>query len=127
VIVLDASVLIAHLDGSDRHHAKARSLLEANSGEPLGASSITLAETLVSPARAGRLGDAEAALQQLGVQELPLGAGAPGQLAEMRAEVGLKMPDCCVLLAAQDHEGIVASFDSDLLSAARKLGLKAAR
>jgi predicted nucleic acid-binding protein len=124
VIVLDASVLIAHLDGSDRHHAKARSLLEANSGEPLGASPITLAETLVSPARAGRLGDAEAALQRLGVQELPLGQGAPGQLAELRAEVGLKMPDCCVLLAAQDHEGLVASFDSDLLSAARKLGLR---
>jgi predicted nucleic acid-binding protein len=127
VIVLDASVLVAHLDGADRHHAKARSLLEANSGEPLGVSSITLAETLVSPARAGRLGDAEAALQQLGVQELPLGAGAPGQLAEMRATVGLKMPDCCVLLAAQDHKGIIASFDSDLLAAARRLGLKTAQ
>lgn len=127
MIVLDASVLIAHLDGSDRHHSKARSLLEANGAEPLGVSSITLAETLVSPARVGRLGEAEAALLQLGVQELPLGAGAPGQLAEMRAEIGLKMPDCCVLLAARDHEGVVASFDSDLLSAARKLGLKAAR
>jgi len=123
VIVLDASVLIAHLDGSDRHHAKARNLLEANSGEPLGASPITLAETLVAPARAGRLGDAEAALQRLGVQELPLGQGAPGQLAELRTEVGLKMPDCCVLLAARGHEGIVASFDADLLSAAQKLGL----
>lgn len=127
MIVLDASVLIAHLDGSDRHHAKARSLLEATGSEPLGASPITLAETLVSPARAGRLQDAEAALRQLGVQELSLGEGAPGRLAEMRAEVGLKMPDCCVLLAAQDHEGIVASFDADLLAAARKLGLKALR
>ncbi|MGN6815914.1 MAG: type II toxin-antitoxin system VapC family toxin [Solirubrobacterales bacterium] len=125
MIILDASVLIAHLDGSDRHHEKARNLLEVNSGQPLGMSSITLAETLVSPARAGRLGDAEAALQQLGVQELPMGAGAPGQLAEMRAEVGLKMPDCCVLLAAQDYDGTIASFDADLLSAARKLGLKA--
>lgn len=127
MIVLDASVLIAHLDGSDQHHAKARSLLEANSGEPLGANPITLAETLVSPARAGRLEDAEAALQRLGVQELPLREGTSGRLAEMRAEVGLKMPDCCVLLAAQDHEGMVASFDSGLLSAARKLGLKTAR
>lgn len=127
MIVLDASVLIAHLDGSDRHHTTARNLLEANSGEPLGASPITLAETLVSPARAGRQGDAEAALQRLGVQELPLRGGTPGRLAEMRAEVGLKMPDCCVLLAAQDHEGIVASFDSDLLLAARKLGLQTAR
>ncbi|MGN6254005.1 MAG: type II toxin-antitoxin system VapC family toxin [Solirubrobacterales bacterium] len=126
MIVLDASVLIAHLDGSDRHHAKARNLLEANSGEALGASSITLAETLVSPARAGRLEDAEAALQQLGIQELPLGGAAPGRLAEMRAQIDLKMPACCVLLAAQDHEGVVASFDADLLSAARKLRLKSA-
>lgn len=124
MIVLDASVLIAHLDGADRHHAKARNLLEANSSEPLGASPITLAETLVSPARAGQLANAEAALQQLEIQELPLLEGAPGRLAEMRAEVGLKMPDCCVLLAAQDHEGIVASFDAGLLSAAQKLGLK---
>lgn len=124
MIVFDASVLIAHLDGSDRHHAKARRLLETNSGKPFGASPITLAETLVSPARAGRLEEAEAALRRLSVQELPLGEGVPGRLAEMRAEVGLKMPDCCVLLAAQDHEGIVASFDSDLLKAAQKLGLR---
>jgi predicted nucleic acid-binding protein len=123
VIVLDASVLIAHLDGSDRHHTRARGLLEANSGEPLGASSITLAETLVSPARAGRLDDAEAALGRLGVQNLPHGEGAPGHLAAMRAEIGLKMPDCCVLLAAQEHGGNVASFDSALLAAAEKLGL----
>lgn len=124
MIVLDASVLIAHLDSTDRHHTKARKLLEANSSEPLGASPITLAETLVSPACAGRLANAEAALQQLEIQELPILEGAPGRLAEMRAEVGLKMPDCCVLLAAQDHEGIVASFDAGLLSAAQKLGLK---
>jgi predicted nucleic acid-binding protein len=123
VIVLDASVLIAHLDGSDRHHRKARSLLETYSGEAFGASPITLAETLVSPARAGRLKDAEVALQRLGVKELALGGGSPGRLAELRAELGLKMPDCCVLLAAQDHEGMVASFDSGLIAAARKLRL----
>jgi predicted nucleic acid-binding protein len=124
VIVLDASVLIGHLDGSDRHHAEAQSLLEAGGEEPLGASAITLAETLVSPARAGRLPDAEAALRQLGVGELALGEGVPSRLAKLRAEIGLKLPDCCVLLAAQEHAGIVASFDSDLLAAARKLGLK---
>jgi predicted nucleic acid-binding protein len=126
VIVLDASVLIAHLDGSDRHHEQARDLLGASRSEPLGASPITLAETLVPPARAGRLDDAEAALQRLGVTELQLGTDAPRRLATMRAKVGLKMPDCCVLLAAQDHEGIVASFDSGLRAAARKLGLQSA-
>jgi toxin FitB len=127
VIVLDASVLIAHLDGGDRHHTEAQILLEESAEGTLGASEITLAETLVSPARAGRLADAEAALQLLGVNELSLGEGAPGRLAVLRTEVGLKMPDCCVLLAAQEHSGIVASFDSDLITAARKLGLKTAK
>jgi predicted nucleic acid-binding protein len=126
VIVLDASVLIAHLDGGDRHHASARSLLDASGEEPLGASAITLAETLVSPARAGRLTDAEAALQLLGVDELALGENAPGRLAQLRADVGLKLPDCCVLLAGQQHDASVASFDSNLRAAARKLGLATA-
>jgi len=44
----------------------------------------------------------------------------------MRAEMGIKMPDCCVLIAAQDNDATVASFDVGLLSAARKLGLNTA-
>ena len=127
MIVLDASVLIAHLDGCDRHHADAQSLLETNRQVSLGASPITLAETLVSPARAGRLADAETALQQLGVDELALGENAPRRLARLRTDTGLKMPDCCVLLAAQNrHDARVASFDTDLLKAAHKLGLATA-
>lgn len=60
----------------------------------------------------------------LDVQEVPLGSGAPGMLAEMRAEVGLKLPDCCVLLAAQNNEAALATFDADLLAAAGKLGVE---
>ncbi len=126
MIVLDASVLIAYLNASDRHHAKAINLLEALSGEAWGVSSVTLAETLVYPARAGRLEEAESALVGLDLQELLSGGGAPGRMAEMRADMGIKLPDCCVLLAAQDNDATVASFDVGLLSAARKLGLKAA-
>jgi rRNA-processing protein FCF1 len=44
----------------------------------------------------------------------------------LRAGTGLKLPDCCVLLAAQDHDGIVASFDKDLAQRARELGLAVA-
>jgi toxin FitB len=125
VIVLDASVLIAHLDGADAHHEEAENLLEKSGGEPLGASAITLAETFVSPARAGRLAEAESAVRQLGVEELTIGTDA-GRLATLRAETRLKMPDCCVLLAALDHGALLASFDSALLLAARELGLKTA-
>jgi toxin FitB len=124
VIVLDASVLIAHLDASDAHHATARALLERTGGEALGASAITLAETFVSPARAGRLKEVESAVRQLGVEEIVIEAGAVGRLATLRAGARLKMPDCCVLLAAVDCEASIASFDEALLAAAQELGLK---
>jgi predicted nucleic acid-binding protein len=127
VIVLDASVLIAHLGVRDVHHERAGLLLADRGSEPLGASTISLAETLVAPARAGRLEDATEALERLGIVELPLGSKAPIRLARLRAETGRKLPDCCVLLAAQEHDGVVASFDSALIDAAAKLQLSTLR
>ncbi|MGA8745384.1 MAG: PIN domain-containing protein [Solirubrobacterales bacterium] len=123
MIILDASVLIGHLDARDPHHAPAKALLEASGAEPLGASTITLAEILVAPARAKRLDEAKATLKRLGVEELELGEDAPARLATLRAETGRKLPDCCVLAAAQQHSGSVASFDDGLRKATRKLGL----
>lgn len=117
-------MLIAHLNESDPHHGRARSLLETISDQPWGASHVTLAEALVSPARAGHLEEAESVLVRLNVQEIPLGSAAPGRLAEIRGEVGLKMPDCCVLLAAQNNEAPLATFDAGLLAAAGKLGIE---
>lgn len=70
MIVLDASVLIAHFDATDSHHDRAGELLlrAADQEQPLAASPITLAEVLVGPARTGRLDQATAALDQLRVQ-----------------------------------------------------------
>lgn len=124
MIVLDASVLIGHLDGNDFHHQRARELLEASGASPLGASPISLTETLVAPARTGQLDAARDALERIGVAELAFIADTPARLAQLRADTGRRLPDCCVLLAAQDHEGVVASFDTDLLKAARALGLE---
>lgn len=126
MIVLDASVLIAHLDSSDSHHQSAGILLEATGAEALGASVITIAETLVSPARAGRLEDALLAFEKLGLVDLELGPGSARRLAGLRSETSLKMPDCCVLLAAREHRGRVASFDKGLNAAALELGLELA-
>jgi predicted nucleic acid-binding protein len=123
VIVLDASVLIAHLDERDAHHERASRLLTDTGAEPLGASTISLAETLVGPTRAERLDDAVVALDRLGVTKLPLGTEAPVRLAHLRAKAGCRLPDCCVLLAAEEHDGTVASFDSALVDAANALGL----
>lgn len=124
MIVLDASVLIAHLDERDAHHERASRLLADTGVEPLGAGTITLAETLVAPARAGRLDEAVAVLGRLGIEELPLGEDAPSGLAQLRANTRRKLPDCCVLLAAQVRDGTVASFDAALIRAADDLGLE---
>lgn len=124
IVVLDASVLIGHLDDNDPHHAKAVGLLLATDGLMLGASAITLAETLVAPARRGRISDAKAALSRLGVRELALGSETPLRLARLRADLGVKLPDCCVLLAAQEHGAAIGSFDTGVIKAAHRIGLR---
>jgi predicted nucleic acid-binding protein len=123
VIVLDASVLIAHLDDTDVHHRRSVQTLLAVADRPLGASTVTLAEVLIRPARADRLADAVSVLATIGVRELPLGADGAVRLAELRARTALKLPDCCVLLASLDvaADG-VRTFDEPLAAAARRLG-----
>lgn len=118
MIVLDASVLIAFLDGDDQHHAVAEALLEEAADDDLGANPLTLAEVLVVPARDGRLETATSALRDLEVAELPFPPDTAVRLAKLRADSGLKMPDCCVLLSAEDEAATVASFDDRLTRAA---------
>jgi predicted nucleic acid-binding protein len=118
VIVLDASVLIAYLDSDDNHHAAAETLLAGAIDDDLGANPLTLAEVLVVPARDGRLEAAWTALRDLEVGELPFPPDTAVRLAQLRANTGLKMPDCCVLLAAEGVGATVASFDARLAQAA---------
>lgn len=123
MIVLDAGVLIAHLDADDAHHARSRALLLDVATGGLGASPLTLAEVLVGPARAGRLDQAATALGQLAVAGVPLGSDAPSRLAVLRSETGLQLSDCCVLLAAAEAGGGLATFDDRLAAAAAARGL----
>ncbi|MGC8472970.1 MAG: type II toxin-antitoxin system VapC family toxin, partial [Candidatus Dormibacteria bacterium] len=73
MIVLDANVLIAHLDEEDSHHERASALLADVAADSLCASALTVAEVLVGPARSGHLDRAITVLDQLGVatQHLP--------------------------------------------------------
>lgn len=124
MIVLDACVLIAHLDAHDAHHVRAETLLLDTSDEQLLASPLTLAEVLTGPARAGQLDRATAALALLEVAGVDLGQDAPTQLALLRAGTNLKLPDCCVLLAAETAHAAVATFDERLANAARERGFE---
>lgn len=125
MIVLDASVLIGYLDAEDGQHQAAEALLAREIDDDFAASSLTLAEVLVGPARARRLDDALLALRDLDIEERQFPAEAAVRLARLRADTGLRMPDCCVLMSAQEAEARVATFDGRLARAARDLGLVA--
>lgn len=123
MIVVDASVLIAHLESTDANNANAMALLGKATGTPLGASTVTLAEILVRPTRAGRLHEAEAHLRQLRLAEIGFGKYAAPRLALLQAETNLKMPDCCVLLAAEDGDATaILTLDDRLRATAVRLG-----
>ncbi|MDP5182405.1 type II toxin-antitoxin system VapC family toxin [Blastococcus sp. BMG 814] len=123
MIVLDASVLIAYLDAEDVQHEAANSLLAREIDDVFAANPLTLAEVLVAPARSGRLDAALSALRDLEVDERPFPPDTSVRLAQLRAGTGLRMPDCCVLLVAQDAAARVAAFDSRLAREAEALGL----
>ena len=105
MIVLDASVLIAHLDPRDALHDAADGAAAGRRRPAIRCEHDHPREKHSShQLRTGTLRTTQAALKTLEVEELPLRPGAAEQLAALRAETGLKLPDCCVLLAAEADE-----------------------
>lgn len=124
MIVLDASILIAHLDASDSHHDRAEVLLANSGNEDLITSVVTLAEVLVGPSRSGIVDRALIALEQLGVTAVAIEPTGALRLALLRTETGLKLPDCCLLLTAEQTDAALASLDLRLAAAARDRGVR---
>ena len=126
-VVLDASVLIAHFDPHDAHHDAATRLLIELAGQALMAHPLTIAEVLVGPARVNRAVERRQSLREMRVDvididiDIDIDIEAPIRLAILRAQTGLRMPDCCVLDAATSRHATLATFDDrlSLLSRAR--------
>ena len=123
MIALDASILIAVLDVRDAHHEAATTLLEMHAARSFVIGPVNRAEILVGPTRAGQVEEFLAALSAMGIAELPFPGDASVRLAGLRVATGLRIPDCCVLLTAQQSGAAVATFDDRLRPAARSLGL----
>lgn len=121
MIVLDASVVIALLDSNDQHHVRAVERLAAHADEEFAMSVLTIAEVLVAPTRANRTQDAVAALARLGVQPIAIEIEDGERLAHLRDRTKLRMPDCCVLLAAQRANARIVTFDDQLERIAQEL------
>jgi predicted nucleic acid-binding protein len=123
VIILDASVLIGHFEPADSHHAEATALLKEHRNEEFASSVVTLAEVYVGAARAGQAHRLDRLLAQLAIRSLELPAAAASRLGELRATTGLKLPDCCVLHAAERQNAAIATFDETLAHRAVNIGL----
>lgn len=123
MIVLDASVLVAHLSPSDAHHEAATQLLLAATDESLAVHALTLAEVLVGGVKIDKGAELLADLQAIGLGLAVRDDDEPLRLAELRALTGLRLPDCCVLDAAQTNAAQLATFDRALAAAAGRLGV----
>jgi predicted nucleic acid-binding protein len=123
VIVLDASPLIAYFDGADALHERAVASLQRLGGRRLAISPVTLAEVLVGPTRNGALDVILTGLEILQVEEIGLPDDAAVRLASLRATTRLRLPDCCVLLAAQQGAAAVLTFDDRLAAVSERLGV----
>ncbi|WP_306231196.1 type II toxin-antitoxin system VapC family toxin [Agrococcus beijingensis] len=125
MVVLDAGVIIAHLDGDDALHARTEELLNSLAPAPLAASVLTIAECLAHPASRGILSRAERAIEQLGVARIALSADGAAAIATIRSETGLRMPDAVVVHTAELLGAQLATTDRAVARAARHRGLRA--
>jgi predicted nucleic acid-binding protein len=125
MIVLDASIVIAHFAASDPHHARATELLRRTASEELSIHALTLAEVLVHAARTDREEWLAGEVATLGISKWLMDADAPIRLARLRATTTLPMPDCCVLDAAAMQQASVMTFDRRLATKATELGIAA--
>jgi len=122
LIALDASILIALLWSGDRHHDRAREILSTD--ELFEVHALNLSEALVAPLRAGREAGAMSAWRAVGIEPWESTPSAAVDLARLRVETRLKLPDCCPILVAEATRRPVATFDAGLARAARDRGIE---
>lgn len=123
MIAFDAGVLIALFDANDAHHRAAEEIFVANPAEPMTIGPINQAEVLVRAAGENCDQQMLADLRALGITTTALPDDAATRLARLRANTRAKMPDCCVLLTAEQTTARVATLDEGLKDSAHSIGL----
>ncbi len=123
MIVLDANVLIAAFASDDSHHQWAITFLHDTVSEELVISALSYAEILVAPIHANRLNEFRKGIDSLGFNIDDLSADDSIEIAQLRADTGLKMPDVMVLHTALKHGASLATADATLKRKASSLGV----
>ena len=126
IVVVDASVVIALLDGGDAHHAAAVAALAKTGRERLILPASAYAEILVDPWRRGA--DAVAVIRRfvtdLGIHVEPLTLDIAERAARLRARHGaLRLPDALVLATADALDAVALTCDRAWPRASRRARL----
>lgn len=101
LIVLDARVVIAHLNPADALHARAERALRDVAGDDLVLPASALAESLVAPARHHRMADARQQIDALLIRIEPMTDLIAEDAARLRAaHRSLRLPDALVIATA---------------------------
>jgi predicted nucleic acid-binding protein len=85
LIVVDASIVIGHLDPADALHVQASAYLAGHLEDDLRLPASAYAEVLVDPARRGRIPDIREALRAVGFRVEPITAAIAEHAASLRA------------------------------------------
>jgi toxin FitB len=112
LIVLDASVVIAHLTSGDVLHRSATAYLDEHAGDDLRLPASAYAEVLVGPARAAQIGPVRESLAEIGVVVETLTPEIAERAAAVRSEHRrMRLPDALVLAtgAVRDADEIVTA------------------
>lgn len=123
LVVLDAGVIIALFNGDDLHHGWAKDMFVHTADQTLAISSLTYAEVLVHPTRAGRADVFESSIAGLKLEIRSVDPEDARRIALLRSTTALKMPDAVVLHLAASTGGTLATTDRALAETARKLSL----
>lgn len=98
LIVLDASVLIAHLDPSDALHRGAQRAFSLYANDEMRLPASAYSEYLVDAVRGGRIDEARDAVERMGVRVEPIDAQMAEAAARLRARSrSLRLPDALVI------------------------------
>jgi predicted nucleic acid-binding protein len=123
LVVLDASALIALASDTDPNHNWALEIFRDTAAFGIQMTALTQAEVLVHPARAGKLEKFLKLIGALGLEITPIEETDSRQIAKIRAETSLKMPDAVVLSQAIKVAGSIATADKQLAKVAKDNGL----
>lgn len=117
-IVLDANVVIALFDSKNVHHDEAVNIYLSSTSSSIHLSSLTYAEILTHPAVQNTLDEFVANLSSGGFEVEPISKELAIEIAKIRNQTRLKMPDACVLALAK-------SLDAELITADKTLATRA--